>query len=210
MPSSVKLGVAADQLEDARIFVRLEAVLGDQLGRDGGFVGAPRWLAASVTPPAEIPPARRTAAPVGPAQRAASTRFSGCGIMPSTLPRSLMMPAMACMAPLGFQSGRPAVGRRIAEGDPALAFQPRDGLAVGDVVAFAVRDRHADHLAGIVAAREGVSVRSTRRWTSRQMKRSCALRISTPGSRPASQRSESRCRSPSTRPPWRRTRAPRP
>ncbi len=48
-----------------------------------------------------------------------------------------------------------AVGRGIAEDHPALAFQPRDGLAVGDVVALAVRDRHADHLAGIVAAGEG-------------------------------------------------------
>ena len=47
-----------------------------------------------------------------------------------------------------------AVGRRIAEQHPPLAFQPRDGLAVGDVIAFAVRHRHADHLPGIVAASE--------------------------------------------------------
>ena len=40
MPSSVKLGVAADQLEDALVLVGLEAVLGDQLGRDVGFVAA--------------------------------------------------------------------------------------------------------------------------------------------------------------------------
>ena len=39
MPSSVKVGVAPDQLDDARILVRLEAVLGDQFGGDGGFVG---------------------------------------------------------------------------------------------------------------------------------------------------------------------------
>ncbi len=31
--------LAADQLDDALVFVRLEAVLGDQLGRDGRFVG---------------------------------------------------------------------------------------------------------------------------------------------------------------------------
>src|SRR5580700_10394133 len=30
---------AADQLIEARVFVRLEAVLGDQLWGDGGFVG---------------------------------------------------------------------------------------------------------------------------------------------------------------------------
>src|SRR3974390_894832 len=29
-----------------------------------------------------------------------------------------------------------AVGRRIAEQRPALALEPRDGLAVGDVIAF--------------------------------------------------------------------------
>ena len=47
-----------------------------------------------------------------------------------------------------------AVGRAIAEQHPPLAFQPRDGLAVGDVIALAMRDRHADHLPGIVAAGE--------------------------------------------------------
>ena len=31
--------LAADELLEARVFVRLEAVLGDQFGRDGGFVG---------------------------------------------------------------------------------------------------------------------------------------------------------------------------
>ena len=49
MPSSVKVGVAADQLADALVFVRLEAVGGDQRRRDlvgvlrrcglGGFGG---------------------------------------------------------------------------------------------------------------------------------------------------------------------------
>ena len=98
-------------------------------------------------------PANRPRPSVGPI--AASTWFSGCGIMPSTLPRSLRMPAMALVAPLTFQSGSSAaVGRGVAEQHPALAFEPRDGRFVGDVVAFAVRHRHADHLAGVVAARE--------------------------------------------------------
>jgi len=57
-----------------------------------------------------------------------------------------------------------AVGRRIAEQHPALALKPRDGLAVGDVIALAVRDRHADHLAGVVARVKAVSDRSTRRY----------------------------------------------
>src|ERR1700733_4115470 len=47
-----------------------------------------------------------------------------------------------------------AVRRRIAENHPALAFQPGDGLAVGNIIALAVRYRNADHLAGIVAAGE--------------------------------------------------------
>ena len=75
--------------------------------------------------------------------------------MPSTLPRSLTMPAMALIAPLWFQFGSimPS-GDGVAEQHAALAFEPRDRLAVGDVIALAMRDRHADHLAGIVAARE--------------------------------------------------------
>src|SRR6516164_5909023 len=47
-----------------------------------------------------------------------------------------------------------AVGRRIAEQHPALALEPRDGLPVGNVVAFAVRHWDPDHLPGIIAARE--------------------------------------------------------
>ncbi len=46
--------------------------------------------------------------------------------MPSTLPRSLTMPAMALMAPLTFQFGsRDAVRRAVAEDHPALAFELR-------------------------------------------------------------------------------------
>src|SRR6266705_5290233 len=47
-----------------------------------------------------------------------------------------------------------AVRRSVAEQHPALAFKPRDGLLVGDVIALAMRDRHADHLTRIVAACE--------------------------------------------------------
>ena len=39
MPSSVKLGARPMSFADALVLVRLEAVLGDQFGRDGGFVG---------------------------------------------------------------------------------------------------------------------------------------------------------------------------
>src|SRR6185312_2482415 len=37
--------------------------------------------------------------------RSASAQRSGCGIMPSTLPRLLMMPAMLCREPLGLAPG---------------------------------------------------------------------------------------------------------
>src|SRR5215813_450891 len=47
-----------------------------------------------------------------------------------------------------------AVRRGVAEQHPALAFEPREGLLVGDVIALAMRDRHADHLTRIVAARK--------------------------------------------------------
>ena len=47
-----------------------------------------------------------------------------------------------------------AVRPGIAEQDAAFAFELRHGLAIGDVVALAVRHRHADHLTGIVAAGE--------------------------------------------------------
>src|SRR5262245_19609333 len=47
-----------------------------------------------------------------------------------------------------------AVGGSVAEQHPALALEPRDGLLVGDVVALAMRDRHADDLARIITARE--------------------------------------------------------
>ena len=111
-----------------------------------------RWLRR---PLRALRPAPRTARARRSTPIAGSTWFSGCGIMPSTLPRSLRMPAMALMAPLWFQFGSimPS-GERIAENHPPLAFEPRDGLAVGDVIALAMRHRHADHLAGIVAARE--------------------------------------------------------
>ena len=143
--------LAADQLENALVFVRLEPVLGDQLGGDVRFVAGSQPMPpgrACSTSPANSP--RPSVEPI-----AASTWFSGCGIMPSTLPRSLTMPAMALIAPLRFQFGSimPS-GDGIAEQHPPLAFQPRDGFAVGDVIALAMRDRHADHLPGIVAARE--------------------------------------------------------
>ena len=170
-------------------------------------------LRHALTPPARnARPARRTARARRSTPSAASTWFSGCGIMPSTLPRSLTMPAMALIAPLMVPVRiEHAVGRAVAEEHPALAFEPRDGLAVGDVVALAMRDRHADHLAGIVAARERrvgaldpqIDVAADEFAAAR-----CA------SARPAAARprtgSGSRCRRRAPARPWRRRRAPRP
>ena len=124
--------------------------------------------------------------------------------MPSTLPRSLMMPAMAfngaVVVPVRIDH---AVRRRVAEHHPALAFKPRDGFAVGDVIALAVRDRHADHLPGIIAA-------GKRRIRALDPQIDVAadeakLRVAHQHARQQAglrRRSESRCRSPSTSPPF--------
>ena len=47
-----------------------------------------------------------------------------------------------------------AVGRAVAIEHPPLAFEPLQGLFIGFVIALAMGDRHADDLAGIVAAGE--------------------------------------------------------
>ena len=84
-----------------------------------------------------------------------STWFSGCGIMPSTLPRSLTMPAIECAAPLTLEAlVDRALGRAIAIEHPPLAFEPLQRLRIRLVIALAMRDRHANDLTGIVAARE--------------------------------------------------------
>ena len=75
--------------------------------------------------------------------------------MPSTLPRSLTMPAIDCAAPLMLESSSTTPSARaVAIEHPPLAFEPLHRLFVGFVIALAMRDRHADDLAGIVAARE--------------------------------------------------------
>jgi hypothetical protein len=47
------------------------------------------------------------------------------------------------------------VGRRVTEQHAAVAFETGDGFAVRNVIAFAMRHRHADHIARVVAARIG-------------------------------------------------------
>src|SRR5262245_4560487 len=93
-------GFAADEFQDSVVFVRLEAVLGDKLGSNADIIRDHGYAARSS---ASVSPANNPRPSVGPI--AASTWFSGCGIMPSTLPRSFRMPAIALIAPLWFQFG---------------------------------------------------------------------------------------------------------
>ena len=96
-------------------------------------------------------PANRPRPSVGPS--AASTWFSGCGIRPSTLPLCVEHAGdgIGCAVDVPGRVER-AIGIGVAEQHPALAFEPRDGRFIGDVIALAVGDRHTDHLARIVAA----------------------------------------------------------
>src|SRR5262249_32866227 len=48
-----------------------------------------------------------------------------------------------------------ARGRRVAEEDPALPLQPPHRLRIGDVVSFAVSDRHREDLPTLHAGAEG-------------------------------------------------------
>ena len=78
---------------------------------------------------------------------AGSTIRSGCGIMPSTLPASLRMPAMLARRAVDLAG--------IAEGDPAFALEPVERLGVGLVIAVMMGDRDDDLLARLVAGGEG-------------------------------------------------------
>ena len=83
---------ATDEIEDALVFVGLQAMFGDKRGRNFHVVGthatASSRLSKSARP--RVPPF------------IASISFSGWGIRPMTLPRSFMMPAILLSEPLGF------------------------------------------------------------------------------------------------------------
>ena len=84
-----------------------------------------------------------------------SVEFSGCGISPNTVRASLNTPAMQRAEPLTLSASVSSpVGVAIAEGDAALALEPVECCVVGGVIAFAMRDRHADRLTRLIAAGE--------------------------------------------------------
>ena len=84
---------------------------------------------------------------VGAAERGSHAR-SGCGIRPTTLRASLQRPAMLSTDPFGFAASVDrAAARRVAEDDLPVRFELREHVRRREVVAFAVRDRHPQHLA---------------------------------------------------------------
>src|SRR5437763_850306 len=118
--------LAPDEPDEALILVGLEPMLSNELGSDvrrRGIHCAQTFISESWM--TSISPAARThlsfvrSASHLLSSHAASNRlsnigrqsvepwsgsimFSGCGIMPMTLPRSFMMPAMSLTAPLGL------------------------------------------------------------------------------------------------------------
>ena len=84
-----------DQGEDLVVFFRLEAMFGDQFG--GNLYGIGNHAAAS----SRLSNSGRPSVPPS----SGSIRSSGWGIMPSTLPASLRMPAILLSEPLGLAAG---------------------------------------------------------------------------------------------------------
>ena len=142
---------------------RLEAVAFENLWIDhdssGGLNGRP---AATLSRSADFQQRERSGprasarSPIrrsrGRRRRRAATSHarSGCGIMPTTLRRSLQRPAIAFTDPFGFDASSDAALRiGVAEARPGDS--PRaccEHLRRREVVAFAVADRNPQHLAG--------------------------------------------------------------
>ena len=160
MPSSVSDGSRPSAVHDPVVFVGFQAVALEERGVD-------RHRAAVPTAPAEES-ARTTdsnSTSPSPLPSIGSQARSGCGIMPTTLRRSLQMPAMFRAAPFGFARLRRLAGRGVdvAEDHPAIPLERVEHVVGREVVAFAVVDRNAagpgprEH-----AAVNGVSTCSTR------------------------------------------------
>ena len=137
---------------------------------------------------------------------------SGCGIRPTTLRRSLQIPAMLLsdavrVGLVGDRAARVAV----AEDHAPLDSSALDHVRLGEVVALAVRDRNAAAPGrGRHATVNGVSVCSTRTQTCSQWNFRSRLRSIAPGSSPASSSIWKPLQMPSTGPPRRGESPPRP
>src|SRR5687768_16128267 len=97
--------LTAENVEDAFVFFFAQTMLGNQLGRDLRLVST-NWhqRAPNVTSGAFDATSDSNNPSPSVEPRMSSTERSGCGIKPITLPPSLMMPAMLCIAPFGFAS----------------------------------------------------------------------------------------------------------
>ena len=122
----------------------LRPVLGDQLGGDGDVVADHRDLVLSKSGGAAEwrDQALEQAAPVGAAHEVFDVIFRMRHHAEHVDACSIEMPAMEFIAPLRFASAVDACRRasRIAEDHQPFAFEPRQRLVVGGVVALAMRD----------------------------------------------------------------------
>ena len=166
--------LASERADDPVVFVAVS-------GR--GVRGARyRWLIVQAVPTAPADASARTtdsnSTSPSPLPSIGSQARSGCGIMPTTLRRSLQMPAMLRAAPFGFAAlGRLAArGIDVAENHAPIAFELVEHVVGREVVALAVVDRNAQDLAACRQAPvNGVSVCSTRMLTCSQMELQAAV-----------------------------------
>ena len=96
-------GPAAEDLADALVLVGLEAQLGPRLLGVGGAAGdgdGVELVAHAETTWCRTEVKKASPSVVGP--KPGSTACSGCGMRPTTLPRSLVTPAMSRYEPLGL------------------------------------------------------------------------------------------------------------
>ena len=133
---------------------------------------------------------------------AGSHARSGCGIMPTTLRALVADAGDGVQRPVRVRLlvDLPSV-RRVAEDDLPVRFEPFEHVGRREVVAFAVADRNAQHLADVRTARERrvglldadvhVLAAVLQPW----------LRSIAPGSRPDSSRTWKPLQMPSTGPP---------
>ena len=175
---NAKLGdgrLAADEFEDAAIFVGLEPVLGDKLGRDRRVQPGRRQSSSASR---RLPQALEQRPAVGRAVQAARSCFRDAASADD-------------VAGLVHDAGDVAHGAigigafRVAENDAALAFEAAERFGIGNVVAFAMGDRAAQD--GAPFGRrlvKNVRLFSTFSFTCRQtnLSRNCAARA--PGSKP--------------------------
>ena len=150
MPSSVKVGSRPISVEDALVLVGLQAVFGDEFRRDLAVRCAARSIPLRLTPLGVRRPRPSRATRLSNRPRPSVPPIDGFDQVLRMRHHAEHVDAFAercrrcrSIEPLGFAVAADlAVGVAIAEGDAALAFEARERLVVGDVVAFAMRDRH--------------------------------------------------------------------